>query len=150
MMTARTRAIRWGRWTCVLLTVALSLLYFRSAFHPGLAVYAPFGYLGISDGMVVVHFWPMPGPGQPRMPYFVGNFDWNPRGMRWWPEFGGARSGTRVCMPLWVVLMPALALAILAWRRGRVPSGACRACGYDLTGNVSGRCPECGRSVLGP
>jgi hypothetical protein len=22
--------------------------------------------------------------------------------------------------------------------------GGCRACGYDLTGNVSGRCPECG------
>ncbi len=23
----------------------------------------------------------------------------------------------------------------------------CRTCGYDLTGNVSGRCPECGREV---
>ncbi|MBI1827795.1 MAG: hypothetical protein HY287_02690 [Planctomycetes bacterium] len=23
----------------------------------------------------------------------------------------------------------------------------CRGCGYDLTGNVSGRCPECGRDV---
>ena len=27
--------------------------------------------------------------------------------------------------------------------------GACRYCGYDLTGNVSGICPECGR-VFGP
>jgi hypothetical protein len=25
--------------------------------------------------------------------------------------------------------------------------GKCRECGYELTGNVSGRCPECGRSV---
>ncbi len=25
----------------------------------------------------------------------------------------------------------------------------CRACGYDLTGNKSGRCPECGRAVSG-
>jgi hypothetical protein len=25
--------------------------------------------------------------------------------------------------------------------------GFCAACGYNLTGNVSGRCPECGRSV---
>jgi hypothetical protein len=25
----------------------------------------------------------------------------------------------------------------------------CRGCGYDLTGNVSGRCPECGRDVSG-
>ncbi|MCC6361329.1 MAG: hypothetical protein IT450_21540 [Phycisphaerales bacterium] len=25
--------------------------------------------------------------------------------------------------------------------------GCCRNCGYDLTGNTSGRCPECGRRV---
>lgn len=24
------------------------------------------------------------------------------------------------------------------------PSGYCQSCGYDLTGNESGRCPECG------
>ncbi|MCG3132419.1 MAG: hypothetical protein FLDDKLPJ_03258 [Phycisphaerae bacterium] len=29
-------------------------------------------------------------------------------------------------------------------RRGRYPRGLCHACGYDLTGNVSGACPECG------
>ena len=27
-------------------------------------------------------------------------------------------------------------------------SNLCRGCGYDLTGNVSGRCPECGVVVL--
>ena len=33
----------------------------------------------------------------------------------------------------------------LLWRVDRrVPPGHCRRCGYDLTGNVSGRCPECG------
>jgi hypothetical protein len=31
------------------------------------------------------------------------------------------------------------------WRRGR--KGHCRKCGYDLTGNVSGVCPECGEAV---
>lgn len=25
--------------------------------------------------------------------------------------------------------------------------GVCRRCGYDLTGNVSGQCPECGQAI---
>ncbi len=29
----------------------------------------------------------------------------------------------------------------------RRAAGQCQACGYDLTGNVSGRCPESGRAV---
>ncbi len=28
-----------------------------------------------------------------------------------------------------------------------VPRGVCAGCGYDLTGNESGVCPECGTSV---
>jgi DNA-directed RNA polymerase subunit RPC12/RpoP len=28
------------------------------------------------------------------------------------------------------------------------PPGHCRKCGYNLTGNVSGRCPECGARSL--
>jgi len=28
------------------------------------------------------------------------------------------------------------------------PPGSCQACGYDLTGNISGVCPECGKIVL--
>lgn len=32
-----------------------------------------------------------------------------------------------------------------------IPPGCCQKCGYNLTGNVSGRCPECGsRIVCGP
>ena len=31
------------------------------------------------------------------------------------------------------------------WRhRRRFPKGHCQTCGYDLTGNTSGVCPECG------
>jgi hypothetical protein len=32
-------------------------------------------------------------------------------------------------------------------RQPQFPGGCCRACGYDLTGNTSGRCPECGREI---
>lgn len=30
-----------------------------------------------------------------------------------------------------------------------VPKGSCLKCGYDLTGNISGVCPECGDCVIG-
>ena len=51
-----------------------------------------------------------------------------------------------VIFPLW---MPAVFVTLptaILWMldRRRIPAGHCRKCGYDLTGNVSGRCPECG------
>jgi len=42
-------------------------------------------------------------------------------------------------------LLPTLVLRAL--RRQRIPPAACRSCGYNLTGNVSGQCPECGAPV---
>jgi len=47
----------------------------------------------------------------------------------------------------WPALMPAaawLVWSLLALRRRTQPSNHCVACGYDLTDNVSGVCPECG------
>lgn len=32
----------------------------------------------------------------------------------------------------------------------RINPGYCDACGYDLTGNLSGRCPECGTIIESP
>ena len=34
-------------------------------------------------------------------------------------------------------------------RRDRAAGGRCIACGYDLTANVSGTCPECGTPTSG-
>lgn len=53
-----------------------------------------------------------------------------------------------VSIPLLLpVLLMALPTAFLWWHGSRVLPGHCRGCGYDLTGNVSGRCPECGQQV---
>jgi hypothetical protein len=51
-------------------------------------------------------------------------------------------------LPLWPFAFGSVVLAILSWRLRRPPPpGYCRNCGYDLTGNVSGVCPECGSEV---
>ena len=53
-----------------------------------------------------------------------------------------------VRIPLW---MPALIFAALAWftRSRTKPPNHCRNCGYSLTGNTSGVCPECGEKTPG-
>jgi hypothetical protein len=56
-------------------------------------------------------------------------------------------------MPLWAppllfAIYPAIAFIrgpLRRWRRHK--KGLCLRCGYDLTGNVSGVCPECGVAV---
>jgi len=51
-------------------------------------------------------------------------------------------------IPIWLpFILLAAPLAFLWLSRPRTPPGHCRKCGYDLTGNVSGRCPECGTPV---
>lgn len=60
-----------------------------------------------------------------------------------------ARYYWRGYVPLWIPLgLLVLVTAALWWRERRpFPPGRCASCGYDLTGNVSGRCPECGEPV---
>lgn len=54
-----------------------------------------------------------------------------------------------ISIPLWFLLVVAAWLTVNAFRRGRrcMPPGFCHVCSYDLTGNVSGRCPECGTPI---
>ena len=54
-----------------------------------------------------------------------------------------------VYVRLWLLLvLLALPTALLFWLDRRKPRpGFCATCGYDLTGNVSGVCPECGEKM---
>ena len=46
-----------------------------------------------------------------------------------------------------LLVTPGVVVAVLLARRRAPRPGHCRRCGYDLRGNVSGVCPECGAKV---
>ncbi|HUU95965.1 MAG TPA: hypothetical protein VM487_09500 [Phycisphaerae bacterium] len=56
---------------------------------------------------------------------------------------------TFVALPLFVGALISLTLVAQAyfWRQPITP-GTCPVCSYDLTGNVSGTCPECGTPIV--
>jgi hypothetical protein len=61
----------------------------------------------------------------------------------------GSSLGTLCESPLWLPFLLLLVRAAAFFLRDcrHLPQNACRACGYNLTGNVSGRCPECGLDI---
>jgi hypothetical protein len=72
----------------------------------------------------------------------------------WLPEYetlGNQPGAAGYVMPLWMPLVPLGVLTAWLWWRDRpLPAGHCQKCGYDLTGDVSGVCPECGTEVKKP
>jgi hypothetical protein len=57
---------------------------------------------------------------------------------------------TEAGVPNWLLTILLLLYPLVAWVRRRrrcIPQGHCQQCGYSLTGNTTGRCPECGHVV---
>jgi len=73
-------------------------------------------------------------------------------------NLGAPMRGVTVETPLWVWFLLLALYPSVAFVRGPVRqrmrlrrerrAGLCRTCDYDLTGNVSGVCPECGTPVV--
>ncbi len=72
----------------------------------------------------------------------VGHWSWLSYGI-WWPI------GEACVLVVGMGLACRLAASLQHWLMQRRPRDPryCRGCGYDLTGNVSGRCPECGHET---
>ncbi len=61
------------------------------------------------------------------------------------PRLYGSR--LYIVLPFWIPFALLSLVTGLIWWRVRGPAGRCRNCNYDLTGNTSGVCPECGTPV---
>jgi hypothetical protein len=62
------------------------------------------------------------------------------------PRLENNPAGKQLVAPLWlpVALLTPLTIFLDRRDRRRRPPGHCQSCGYNLTGNTSGICPECG------
>ena len=60
----------------------------------------------------------------------------------------GVPDSLTVIVPMWLPLVVFAIPTAILWRRDRRPrKGHCPHCGYNLTGNESGKCPECATPV---
>jgi hypothetical protein len=134
------RVLKWvGLVGCVVLTAAW-----------GITLFCTFGYMGSStaawfqyDGAVVVAYYAQTAEVRPG--WFA--FDDRPPDpdQLWLPRRVAGAGRDYFAIPVWMpILLLALPTATLWYRDRRPPKGHCQNCGYNLTGNVSGRCPECG------
>jgi len=133
---------RFSAWFSLVLTIALLVPWMMTLRLSPLVKLTPTERLGFSIGPgALVGVIP---PGSGTVSPANGKFFWIPMVYRY-----PMASFVLVVLPLWIP--PALAAAVTVWlfvsvRRKRTPVG-CGNCGYNLRGNISGICPECGNPV---
>lgn len=138
--TSEHRPSRTFAWAATALAAALVLLW-AASLRWVVRVPVPSGTVRLCYG-AVDFFSPATEP----FGFSVTRFPASPPVL--FPSWGTLRGGPFVVFPLWI---PAALFGLFGlWRfrrASRLPPGRCTACGYDLRGNESGRCPECGEAV---
>jgi hypothetical protein len=103
--------------------------------------------LHVAEGRITFSF------SKPTRQFKATEYDWRPGIIRITRMSGWWKSTLRITMPLWLPLCLFLAYPVISFIRGplrrfhRRRQGSCLGCGYDLTGNLSGTCPECGMEL---
>jgi len=94
-----------------------------------------------------IHIWPVKLDQQSRVV----------EGVRYLPSTGTQipRELVRtISAPLWFIVLVAAAYPVVVFLNGpvrrwrRLRRGRCIVCAYNLTGNTTGKCPECGTAIL--
>ena len=134
------------RWFIVAaLCSALILTVFVFSLHHEFGYLGPRVVLGAGAGGVGIGIYTGRTPPGWFYSYFV-SFE---PGMLLWPTTAPSKGGWKgVVIPLWIPFVVTAGFAAVSWRRlrARLP-GRCQNCAYDLTGNASGVCPECGTAI---
>lgn len=142
------------------MTLLSTLLWVTSHWWIATVVVGAYG-IQLKCGVLSVHFWPPqiieeqtlftiesrdePVEGIMLMSYDDFNSGWS-RGFTLPSYDYEADYPCVLFIPMWTLLLLGV---LLLWRglSRRIKAGTCVQCGYDLTGNVSGVCPECGRPI---
>ena len=109
-----------------------------------LSLHSPSRFILITDGQLSVRWgppWDKHDPGWSIEPHgfslVLGT-----------PDFYFSSGYWSVQLPLWLPLVIVAIPTAILWHRDRPPrKGYCLHCGYNLTGNESGVCPECGTKI---
>ncbi len=108
--------------------------------------------ISLSEGCITIMRNAYATPQPPRC--FIDlptNPPWNRPPMAWglWqPHLRTNPRAQLLMLPLWLSMLLTTIPAIILQRILRRPApGHCPHCNYNLTGNQSGRCPECGKAI---
>jgi hypothetical protein len=129
----------WGHRYTVMFRSNLSTFGFVVGAHPRSET-ADWGYESFSLGTSLHSYW------KHHPLELLGHFHWGSIGA------GTPGAVRRMVLPAWLFLLMFAVSPVLWWLRWRLqhrpPVGCCTSCGYNLTGNVSGVCPECGTVIV--
>lgn len=170
-MTRRSQLLRVAKWGGIVLGVIGLLLWLASArwmieyrWSRGTSMYGVFivrGAAGISVDVKPDLFYSgemaiQDEMQRPRLLREIAAKPWNferldpgiPQ-IRWPAVWASRLSGTDTFIPFWIPLIVIVIPTAIFWWRDRPPRAGHCPCGYNLTGNVSGTCPECGEAATG-
>jgi len=149
-MPKRSRIQRILKWTGVVVCVVILTMWLTSALRPTL-FRTPFGGVAWYHGAVMFLEGATNDYGyleESRLPpNLAGPPKWHETlGLSALPQSLRLFGKLMILMPLWLPFLGAAVPTAILWHRDRrtVEPGCCQRCGYNLTGNTSGICPECG------
>lgn len=147
MRKPKNRLVRAAKWSLLVCSVFVALAWISSirwSFSESFETWRIESF----GGLLVIRVWG-DGPAYATASFAVDQAMGRP-GLEW-PAFSTMGYGVAyLSIPYWLILsiVGAPTILMFALTRSRNRPGCCASCGYDLKGNESGTCPECGAKAL--